>query len=97
MSDPSTTWQPILAGRNLYVLLDEEKLPGAEDITQALRPFWSALWRLAARGHYVHTQEPVRDHAADRDGLYQPPIPSLMEGRTRCRSCAALAASSRCS
>ena len=57
-----------------------EELRGAEDITRALRPFWSTLWRLAARGHYVHTQEPVRDHAADRDGLYQPPIPSLMDG-----------------
>ncbi len=80
VSDPTTTWQPILAGRNLYVLLDEEKLPGAEDITRALRPFWSALWRLAARGHYVHAQEPVRDPAVARDGLYQLPIPSVTEG-----------------
>jgi hypothetical protein len=80
VSDPATTWQPLLVGRNLYVLLDEEKLPGGEDLTRALRPYWPALWRLAARGHYVHTQEPVRQQALGRDGLYQPPMPSLTEG-----------------
>ncbi len=80
VSDPATTWQPILAGRNLYVLLDEEKLSGAEDLTRALRPFWPALWRLAARGHYVQTQLPIRDAAADRDGQYQPPMAPVTEG-----------------
>ena len=80
VGDPATTWQPILVGRNLYVLLEEDKLPGAEDITRALRPYWSVLWRLAARGHYVQVLKPVREPAADRDGLYQPPMPSVAEG-----------------
>jgi hypothetical protein len=80
VSDPAATWVPNLLGRNLYTLLDEEKLPGAEAITRALQPFWSVLWRLAARGHFVLTDTPVRDPATRRDGQYQPPIPSLAEG-----------------
>jgi hypothetical protein len=80
VSDPSTTWQPQLVGRNLYVLLDEEKLPGAEDLTRTLRPFWPTLWRLAARGHYVETHTPVRERVTEREGLYQPAMPSVTEG-----------------
>ena len=78
--DLSATQLPTLAGRNLYVLLEEDKVPGAEDLTRALRPFWPMLWRLAARGHYVLMKAPVRNSATARDGVYQPPIPSLTEG-----------------
>ena len=35
VSDPATTWQPSLVGRNLYVLLDEEKLRGRSVILSA--------------------------------------------------------------
>jgi hypothetical protein len=80
VSDPSTAWQPSLVGRNLYVLLDEEKLPGAEDLSRALRPFWSVLWRVAARGHFIETNTPVRDSVTDTAGQYQPPMPSVAEG-----------------
>jgi hypothetical protein len=80
LSDPSTTWQPQLAGRNLYVLLDEDALPGGEDLNRVLRAFWPALWRLTARGHYVQTHAPIRDRATERDGLYQPPMPTVTEG-----------------
>ena len=80
LHDPSATWVPLMLGRNLYVLLDEEQLPGAEDLTRALRPYWAVLWRLAARGHYVLTHQPVREPSTARDGQYRPPIPSLTEG-----------------
>jgi hypothetical protein len=80
MSDPTTTWQPLLIGRNLYVVLDEDTLPGAEDVHRALRPFWPVLWRLAARGHFVETRAPVRDPVTDKAGQYQPPMPSITEG-----------------
>ena len=79
VSDPSTTWQPTLIGRNLYVLLDEEKLPGPEDLSRALRPFWSALWRLAARGHFIEERAPVREPATAREGLYRPPMPMVKD------------------
>ena len=39
-----TPWFPFLAARNLRVLLDEDTLPGAELIHQALRPYWPVLW-----------------------------------------------------
>lgn len=80
LSDPSATWLPLMLGRNLYVLLDEEQLPGAEDLTRALRPHWAVLWRLAARGHYVLIHAPVREPSTVREGQYRPPIPSLTEG-----------------
>jgi hypothetical protein len=38
LSDPATTWVPVMLGRNLYVLLHDDELPGAEDLTRALRP-----------------------------------------------------------
>jgi hypothetical protein len=80
LEDPAVNSVPLLLGRNLYVLLDEDRVPGAEALTRALRPFWPALWRLAARGHYVLTGRPVREPVTVRDGLYRPPIPSLTEG-----------------
>lgn len=80
VSDRSITRAPLLIGRNLYVLLEEERLRGAEDINRALRPFWAVLWRLAARGHYSATQAPVREREARREGLYQTPIPPITEG-----------------
>ena len=78
--DVSATWQPVLAARNLYAVLEEDDLAGAEDLHRALRPFWSPLWRLAARGHYVETLAPIRERVVEREGLYQPPIPSVTEG-----------------
>ncbi len=80
LNDQSATWVPLMLGRNLYVLLDEDQLPGAEDLTRALRPYWSVLWQLAARGHYVLIHAPVREPSTAREGLYRPPIPSLIEG-----------------
>ncbi len=60
--------------------IEEDRLPGASDLNQALKPFWPSLWRLAARGHFTETHRPVRDRAVDREGMYQPPIPSVAEG-----------------
>lgn len=80
LSDPATKAEPLLAGRNLYVILDEEKLAGAEALDRALRPFWTTLWRLAARGHYFLKHEPLRLPSATKESFYQPPIPSVKEG-----------------
>jgi len=80
LSDPAMKQEPLLAARNLYVILDEEKLSGAEALDHALRPFWAVLWRLAARGHYLLKQEPLRAASIPKDSFYQPPIPSVKEG-----------------
>ena len=60
---------PLMAGRNLSVLLEDEPLAGLEAVNRALRPYWAALWRLAARGHYVVTREPVREQSPQRRAI----------------------------
>jgi hypothetical protein len=79
VSDPSSTVAPVLIGRALHRLLADDKLPGGEDLTRALRPLWSVLWRVAARGHYVLYEAPVRSRTTRREGVYQPPIPPITD------------------
>jgi hypothetical protein len=79
-SDPATKWEPLLAGRNLYALLEDDGLKDADALNRALRPHWPALWRLAARGHYHLTKEPVRDKAkAVPESFFQVAIPPISE------------------
>jgi hypothetical protein len=80
VSDGSMTALPLMIGRDFYKLLDDDQLPGPEDLARALRPYWPVLWRLAARGHYFGMHKPVRDRVLQHEPLYQPPIPSLTEG-----------------
>jgi hypothetical protein len=80
LNDLSSAVAPVMVGKSLQRLLAEDHLPGPEDVSRALRPFWSVLWRLAARGHYVMHGGPVRSAAVRREGLYQPPIAPVMEG-----------------
>lgn len=61
LGDSTRLFFPLLIGRNLRVLLDEDALPGAELIHRALRPYWPALWRLAVQGHDAATGEPMAD------------------------------------
>ena len=56
MSDPATTWQPLLIGRNLYVVLDEDTLPGAEDVHRATPPLLARS--LAPRGARALRRDP---------------------------------------
>jgi hypothetical protein len=78
MSKPEC--RPVLAARNLYVLLDQERLRGADALDEALKPYWPALWRVAARGHYAVEGKPVRGESQRGEGVYQPVIPSIGEG-----------------
>ena len=70
----------LFAGRNLYVLLDEETFSGADALNRALRPYWPGLWRLAARGHYYLKQQPIRPKPKISEDVYKPPIPPVSEG-----------------
>ena len=78
LSNPATKWAPELAARNLYVLLDDEKLPGAAALNEVLSPYWPVLWRLAARGHYFVHRQPVRE-SGRRDMVHRAAIPSVEE------------------
>ena len=80
LREAGTKLEPLLAGRNLLVLLEDEKLSGADALDRALRPFWPGLWRLAARGHYHLTQQPVRIKVSQRESFFQTPIAPIREG-----------------
>lgn len=80
LSDSAVKWDTFLAARNLHILLEDEKLPATDTVNRVLRPFWPVLWRLAARGHYCLTQQPLRAKSTSQDSFYQPPIPSIKEG-----------------
>jgi hypothetical protein len=80
LSDPAVKWDTFLAGRNLLILLEDEKLPAADAVNRTLRPFFPVLGRRAARGHYCLTQESLRAESRSQDSFYQPPIPSIKEG-----------------
>jgi len=81
--------KPILAVRNLYRLLDEEKFSYIEKLNEVLWPHWSALWRVCARGHYSLHRKPLREKAPaetndeDFELAVQPALPSLEEGGYR--------------
>jgi hypothetical protein len=72
---------PQFAARNLYEFLEEEPF-GLEAVHQALKPYWSILWRAAARGHYLVRGTPVRSTAgrAVADRPWGPAISSVFEG-----------------
>ena len=81
--------KPLLAVRNLYTLLDEEKFSNIEKLNEVLWPHWPALWRVCARGHYSLHRKPLREKAPaetndeDFELAVQPAFPSLEEGEYR--------------
>lgn len=54
-------YMPLLVGRNLSMLLEDELLPGSDALNRALRPYWNDLCPLAARGHYAVMRAPIRE------------------------------------
>jgi len=77
----SSAW-PQFAARNLYNLLEEEHFSSIETLNRALKPYWIALWKTAARGHYITYHIPVRDSAANSLLAWRStsPISSVFEG-----------------
>lgn len=78
--EPKSKFSLLFAGRNLYVLLDEETFSGTDALNRALGPNWPALWRLAARGHYYLKQQPIRPRPNLTEDAFRPPIPPVSEG-----------------
>ena len=81
--------RPILAVRNLYTMLDDEKFSNIEKLNDALWPHWPALWKVCARGHYALHRKPLREKPpAETDGddfeiPMQRGLPSFEEGGYR--------------
>ncbi len=76
VNNPAVKCTPMFSARNLYVLLDQEKLGGATALNDALFPYWSVLWRLAARGHFLERRQPVREPELD-EPIFRPSIPAV--------------------
>jgi hypothetical protein len=79
--------RPLLAVRNLYTLLDEEKFSNIERLNDALWPHWNTLWRVCARGHYAVHRKPLRPKPLGDDDDFEGPmqrgLPSQEEGGYR--------------
>jgi hypothetical protein len=82
MADAKSDLWPQFAARNLYELLEEEQFGNIEALNLALKPHWPALWRAAARGHYVSRQIPVRGETSGHplERRYASAISSVFEG-----------------
>jgi len=76
----------IAPARCLYEALEEEQFPSRERMNETLLPYWPILWRVAARGHFIHKEHSVPLKAAARaeqeglGGAWGPGIPSVFEG-----------------
>jgi len=79
--------RPLLAVRNLYTLLDEEKFSNIERLNDVLWPHWNTLWRVCARGHYAVHRKPLRPKPIGDDDDFEGPmqrgLPSQEEGGYR--------------
>jgi hypothetical protein len=79
--------RPLLAVRNLYTLLDEEKFSNIERLNDALWPHWNTLWRVCARGHYAVHRKPLRPKPIGDDDDFEGPmqrgLPSQEDGGYR--------------
>ena len=49
------------AARPLVVFLRNDRVTDEAALTAALLPYWDALWRVAARGHFLVLHRPIRD------------------------------------
>lgn len=54
-------WPIGTAARPLVVFLRNDRVTNEAALTAALLPYWDALWRVAARGHFLVLHAPIRD------------------------------------
>ena len=60
LRESSGSTRPIYAPRSLRLALGQEQLERGASVHGALRPFLPCLYRLAARGHWLAEQRPIR-------------------------------------
>ncbi|HEV2425431.1 MAG TPA: hypothetical protein VGZ29_11450 [Terriglobia bacterium] len=82
LRESSTVERPSFAGRNLYVVLRDEHLQGADALNRALTPYLPGLYRLAARGHWLLERRPIRKERRPWDTLESSPqgVPNVEVG-----------------
>jgi hypothetical protein len=52
--------KPVFVGRTLHVALRDERVEGIASLNESLCPYLPALYRLAARGHWLRERHPAR-------------------------------------
>lgn len=78
LRDPRWSAGLLQFSRNLYVALMNEELKSVEALNEALTPFLPVLYRLAARGHWIAEERPVRHLPLRRDyGFVPVNIPTI--------------------
>lgn len=85
LRDPASAsgnWAPVFAGRNLRLLFGDERLKAIEAVNQALHPYLTALFRVAARGHYLREGRPIREQGRAASG-FRPLPPPVAVGELR--------------
>jgi len=78
--------KPLLAARNLFLVLDCTVFPSQELLNEALLPHWPILWRVCARGFYFHNSKVLVDEPPGKevyDPFADPPLPFFEEGECR--------------
>jgi len=60
LRESTTSGKPVFAGRNFYVAVRDEELPDLVALNRALFPHMTALFRLAARGHWLRERRALR-------------------------------------
>jgi len=78
--------KPLLAARNLFLVLDDTVFPSMEKLNEALVPYWPILWRVCARGYYFHNSKPLVDKPPGKevyDPFVDPPLPVFEESECR--------------
>ena len=79
LRESSSPPKPVFVGRNFYVALRDEELSDVMALNRVLEPFRPTLFRLAARGHWIREQRPVR--ARRREGFVdRPSVAPTIEG-----------------
>ncbi len=81
---PASTSKPTFAGRELYLIIRGGRAKGIHALNEALAPSMPALFRIAARGHYLREGRPVREERRyDLSALRQQQPPPVVFGDLR--------------
>jgi hypothetical protein len=81
LRDPRWSAGLLQFSRNLYVALMNEEFTSVEALNEVLTPFLPVLYRLAARGHWITQERPVRHMPLARDyGFVPVNIPTIKLG-----------------
>jgi hypothetical protein len=84
LREPGSTTKPVFAGRNFYVAIRDEELEDIAAVNHALLQHMPALFRFAARGHWLREQRPIRPRRESQDyGFRSSVFPQLTAGDFR--------------